>query len=152
MSITEERTSEVITPREKRQKWYDFLRVTGRQKTKRLLEDYRNPEARCFLGHACHIFLSDTREVKTNPEGINEVWYGDGVKENNILPESLAVLLDITPSCQFRNPVYIGTNDYGSTVSYYDRVSDLNDFTDMSLADIADVLEEEDGEGNLEPF
>ena len=44
-------------------KWGEFLCEPERKGYKGELENLDNPEERCCLGHACHLFTPDSREV-----------------------------------------------------------------------------------------
>lgn len=48
---------------ENRKKWIEFLKRPETKKFVGYLENVNNPEERCCLGHACHLFLNDTRHI-----------------------------------------------------------------------------------------
>ena len=46
-----------------RKAWIDYLKRPETKKAKSKLEDFKDPEARCCLGHACHVLIPDSRAV-----------------------------------------------------------------------------------------
>ena len=122
-----------------RQKWLDFLRGEGRRKAKGLLEkiagyDKENP--RCCLGHAC--VALGMKGVKDNT---NMIYDGSSA----LLPLSAQIQLGISSDGSFKECVSVGSATYSS-------LSTINDCTDLSPADIADVIEEQFKNDNFEEF
>ena len=130
--------------------WLAFLREPGREKTEGKLEDVEHPEQRCCLGHACHVLGAERHA----DEHEGEVLY-DGREDEFTVP--LAKLLNVTPTVYFRRPAPVpkprshtfeGT---GVTVGFLSAAK-LNDDTDLTPAEIADVLERERAAGNIQPY
>lgn len=121
--------------KEYRQKWIDFLREEGRQKARNVLEDVQNPEARCCLGHACKVFENSVE--RTLVLGDNDtpvaVKYD---KTQHVLPSKLQRKLNIDAYGKLRKPIKIENGRYVDLVS-------INDSTNLSPAQIADVIEEQ---------
>ena len=118
--------------------WLDFLREPGRKKTKGILERLSAQDERCCLGHACHV-LKAKRQVTPHA-----VFYGEDLVDD-VLPEEIANLLNITYDGAFSKPVRIGGLHFMS-------IADVNDNTEFTPAGIADVLEEQFDAGNMQAF
>ena len=126
-------------------KWLKVLRSPLSQRTKGKLEDGTYSEARCCLGHLCHAL--DVPRHQIDGEG-GLVEYGDaddGDASWAELPEYVAKEAGITSDGTFKYRVcYKGT--------HYISLSDLNDSTKITPQEIADVIEEQAKEDNLEPY
>ena len=118
-----------------RKEWLDYLRQPGRKKTKEVLERYHDNEARCCLGHACHHFGID----RTVLEDSLSVLYD---KQGSVLPERLQWDLDMTEAGDFCEPIDVEDEIIGDCIG-------LNDETDLSMAEIADIIEQQMVTGNM---
>lgn len=134
--------------RANRRAWLDYLRAPGRRKTKYRLEDPADPEARCCLGHACAALpglaersmgaLSDHCAIREYGR-VEGVYYDDA---DGGMPDAVCMALGVGPHAAFRRPVEIDGRACESA-------ADLNDYTDLTPAEIADVLEEQFSNGNM---
>ena len=137
---------------ENRRKWLDQLRDPQARKTTEKLESSVKPNERCCLGHACHALGSD-REACA--DGI--VYY-DG--EEGILPRSVEQKLNITHRGDFKEPIIVkfmkredlpyGLRPYGTERQVSDLI-EVNDFTELTPQQIADVIEDQFRTGNFSP-
>ena len=118
-----------------RKKWLDFLRQPGRKKAKEVLEQYSDNEARCCLGHACHYFGVD-RVVKHE---VHSVLY---CNNGSCLPDSLQWDLDMTEGGDFWEAIDVGDEIIADCIG-------LNDETDLSMSEIADIIEQQMIAGNM---
>ena len=114
--------------------WLEVLRDPKSEKTQGRLEDPDNAKARCCLGHACHA-LGEERYVKTSGAGYPSqapyivMYAGDA----GVLSEGAASLLGIQPDGLLKE------SDGGVKGMY--TLVDLNDDTNLTPAEIADVIE-----------
>ena len=135
---------------ENRRKWLDQLRDPEAGKTTEKLESSVKSNERCCLGHACHALGSD-REACA--DGI--VYY-DG--EEGILPRSVEQKLNITHRGDFKEPIIVkfmkredlpyGLRPYGTERQVSDLI-EVNDFTELTPQQIADVIEDQFRTGNF---
>ena len=122
---------------ENRRKLIAGLREPGRKKHKGELEDILNPDARCCLGHGCQILGIERKVTK------HQVFYGG---QSGVAPDELIAAVGLRCS----------TGYLGKTIQWrgytFNSLTELNDNTDATPAEIADFLEEtiEGGEGS--PF
>ena len=121
------------------------LRDPKSDKMKERLEDPNDPDRRCCLGHLCHAVGLPRILLH---EGL--VVYGHSHKSGNIdgvlLPADLRELLrDEEGIGHFAKPIGINNSFFCSTLT------DVNDFTELSSLEIADVIEREWESGNLWP-
>lgn len=124
-----------------RQKWTNFLREEGRQKTKERLEDYDNPEARCCLGHAAHV-LGATRETDDKLEHV----YYDGCSGD--LSARLCKTLNITDTGAFHRRITIA--GYGN--HRFSSIATVNDLTDLKPAELADIIDQQFEKRNFRAY
>jgi len=117
--------------------WLKQLRDPESKKAQGELEYLNEPEARCCLGHACHVFISDTRQIL-----FDEVCYGTslGSISSSDLPFEVMDVLKIGPNGEFKEPMKV-INTEGELIRIT-TLACLNDKTDYSLAEIADVIED----------
>ena len=137
---------------ENRRKWLAQLRDPESKKTTEKLESSIKSNERCCLGHACHALSAD-REAFA--DGI--VYY-DG--EEGILPRSVEQKLNITHRGDFKEPITVrfmkrvdlpvGIRPYGTEIEANDLI-EVNDFTDLTPKEIADVIEEQFRTNNFCP-
>ncbi len=126
-----------------RAEWLAALRRPGQSMCSGTLEHPDGPSGgRCALGHAVALFGGDARRTS------DAVFYIDadlGVGFSEILPSDIARRLDITPLGWFVKPLV-----------FYDEVcrniAHVNDKLDLTLRDMADVLEDEFASGGMAPY
>ena len=118
-----------MTRDEARALWIKQLRDPEAKKEKGALESPYDSNMRCCLGHACHA-LGAERKVRT-AAGQDTILYEGAAA---ILPERIAVLLDITTMGSLVEETKIGK-------ACISALTDMNDYTDMQPSDIADWLE-----------
>ena len=116
--------------------WLLQLRHPDSLKHRGELEDSKNPNARCCLGHLCHALGIESYVGQTR------VYYQNN---STVLPEEVAELLDITTVGHMRKPV-----PYDDRVYY--TLSKLNDESNIDTVGIADVIEKQLVEDNFFPF
>ena len=122
---------------EYRRIWLEQLRSPEAKQAKGKLEDVSAPDHRCCLGHACHI-LGLPRVVKRETEWAAKelVFYGKDYGESSWLPLEARQKLNISLKGSFKTDVKVG----GISVN---ALSVINDYTKLSLSEIADVIEEQ---------
>ena len=137
---------------EARQKWLAQLRDPESKKLTLRLEDAEDPKARCCLGHACHA-LGLPRSVDTEHElatgsKLVLVLYGEDEHTDrftsDVLPMNAAEMLDISVVGTFVKPLV-----HRGVQPPYMSLSDLNDESTLTPAEIADVIEEQFEKDNL---
>ena len=138
----EERPSEEEI-NEYRKKWLAQLRDPKSKKAIGKLEDLKNHNKRCCLGHACHA-LGVTRDIDTYTDRVSydERW--------GKLPESACRKLNIDRIGRLKNEILAPNRD--SNNSYYGNLTMLNDETKLTPQEIADVIEEQFERDNFIPF
>ena len=138
MKYTQEQINEY------RAQWLAQLRSPEAKQTRGKLEDPNNPDHRCCLGHACHVFGA-RRVVKVVEWKSREcVFYGDTYEENSWLPLEVRQKLNISLKGSFKTDVEAD----GITVN---SLSIINDYTKLSLSEIADLIEEQFAADNFLP-
>ena len=127
---------------ENRRKWLAVLRDPKSSKNRGSLESYWDENSRCCLGHACHAL--DVEKEESKPD--SAVYY-DG--KDSILPKGARNALDIDHRGNFIEPVTIIsvhpnslTHRYEDYFTAYDLI-DVNDNTNLTPKEIADVIEEQ---------
>ena len=119
-----------------RAQWIKYLREPGREKYKFGLFDLNNRKAHCCLGHYC--------AMKGLPQAVRGA-YGEYDGACGILPKSLALSLDIDAVGSFKEPVVIGAGTFVA-------LAEVNDDSDLTMAEISDVIEEQFNRDNLANF
>ena len=110
-------------------------------KMQQQLEDPDNSNDRCCLGHLCHAMnVPSELDNDGDPEYIF-----DGDSHSAYLPSGLAKALDMTTQGDFMRGIIVD----GVVVMH---MSGLNDDTDLTPAQIADVIEEQFEAGNIASF
>jgi len=120
--------------------WLKQLRSDEAEKHVGFLENYYNNKKRCCLGHACHVLAPEIRDVKNM-----QVHYG---KMCGLLPRNVAKLLNITLAGDFHEthlisdlqkviPGLIHTSDQDR----FDSLTEINDHTNITLSQMADLIE-----------
>ena len=112
------------------------------------LQDAWNSKNRCCLGHLGYSMGATTEHRPGGQGGHKSVHYsyGDVVHSNmSVLPVALAKELDMTQCGDFVEVIEIEGADYCS-------MSSLNDSTNLTSAEIADVIEAQYKVGNVSPF
>ena len=122
-------------------KWLKVLRSPLSQREKGRLENGTYSEARCCLGHLCHAL-----DIPRHQSGAGTmVEYGD-VDDKDIswsqLPEYVVRQVGIS-----RNGDFFKAVEYKDEI--YHCLADLNDETDITPQEIADVIEREAKADNL---
>ena len=142
-----------MIPQEELDIWLRALRDPDAQKHCGSLEDYDNPKARCCLGHACAALglkRADDQWIQDN-YGEKTVLYGvdRGDYDETCLPKSLSKRLNISPGGGFIKKIEIeGQNENGAPI-LFDSLVHVNDDTDLTLAQIADLIEEQNRKKNF---
>ena len=122
---------------ENRRKWLAVLRDPQSKKKVNKLEDLDNSNVRCCLGHACHA-LGIERKVVYFPNGF--VAYGN---KTETLPFSACNMLNMEPNGKFKKEVLVEDEPYWS-------LARINDNTDLTPQEMADVIEDQFENDNLE--
>ena len=129
-----------ITREEAWEKWISYLRSDEAKRHKGSLESATDENARCCLGHACHV-LGIERHLYSEEEDLNGVFYGQE-RSLAFLPREAAELLGISRRGGFKQFVDVQDNPnfppYGIT-----NLTAINDNTELSLHEIADIIEEQ---------
>ena len=122
-------------------KWLKVLRDPASKKAKGELESLGLPEYRCCLGHLCYALEVPSRRVDNNLE------YGeDRDTSYTQLPEYIARQVGITQDGDFiRDVEYDEVGTFGC-------LADLNDQTDITPQEIADIIEREAKAGNFHNY
>ena len=125
-------------------KWLKVLRDPASRKVKGMLESVDEPNYRCCLGHLCHA-LGVPRHGD-----YQEVNYGMAIGEArdinwSQLPAYVAQQVGITEAGDFIHPVVYERFEYGS-------LADLNDETEITPQEIADIIEREAKAGNFHNY
>ena len=127
-----------------RAEWLAQLRSPEAKKAQGKLEDPEKPDHRCCLGHACHVF-GLRRVVKVVEWKSREcVFYGETHEEASWLPYEARQKLNISLKGSFKAVVAVD----GITVN---ALSVVNDYTKLSLPEIADLIEEQFEADNFLP-
>ena len=132
-------------------RWLARLREPTSRKVTGCLE-HPYGEGMCCLGHACDELLPEEARC----EVVDDTETGEIVikwdDEDCVLPHTLAHDLDMETSGHFRTPIVLA--DYG--LAHEDKAEKeaasivvVNDRTDATLDQIADILERERDKGNL---
>ena len=114
---------------ENRQKWLAVLRAPESSKAVGVLESRTYENSRCCLGHACHA-LGITRTVTTGPE------YVRYDSESKWLPPAARRALRINANGNFKKTIEVDDKVLNS-------LAQVNDRTELSPAEIADVIEDQ---------
>ena len=116
-------------------KWMRVLRDPESKKTTGQLQDIIYEKHRCCLGHCCHAAGADVKidEISVGEEAVTYSYLGNN--DYACLPETLAEELDITATGCFINKVEVRGEQMGS-------LTDVNDNSLLSPAEIADLIEE----------
>ena len=129
--------------------WLRVMRDPKSGKTKHKLENLENRNNRCCLGHLCYSMNGNSKVTSygCDIEGKDTVFYdfNDEVWEHDVLPNELAKELDMTPTGSFTMAIDIGVISVRSMAS-------LNDDTELTPAEIADVIEAQFRAGNVTPY
>ena len=115
--------------------WLGVLRDPKSEKMCGALAHHFHTDQRCCLGHACHALGEERALVKEyGVLGVGHVAYGPE-KEIHTLPDRVARLLNLTCEGEFKALVVVGGAEF-------DTLSDLNDASNLTPAEIADVIED----------
>ena len=126
---------------ENRTKWLAQLRSPEAKKTTLKLENSKNPDHRCCLGHACHA-LGIQREVLESQNTVNGwmVHYGE---QTSYLPDEASLKLAILCNGEFVNEIKIDhIHSYYANIEF-ENLAQINDHTELTPAEIADIIEEQ---------
>ena len=134
--------------------WLEVLRDPKSEKEKGRLENPDNPNARCCLGHACHALGAERRvvqhptsampashDVRVEYGGAGE--HGEG-GQYSVLPADVARVLKLTYEGSFKWDALPADDALRYTVGApfgLDSLASLNDKTNISPAELADVIE-----------
>ena len=119
-----------------RAQWLAQLRSPEAKQARGKLEDPDDPNKRCCLGHACHILGLERTVKKPEWRASDCVFYGKNCGEASWLPREACKKLNVSLKGSFKVPVAVD----GITVN---SLSIINDYTKLSLSEIADVIEEQ---------
>ena len=123
-----------------RRKWLSQLRDPESKKETGQLESLDDSNTRCCLGHACHA-LGIKRLVESYAHEQEKVVTYDF--QNTNLPYSACNMLNINVLGEFKKEVLVNGK-------YCQSLTEINDFTDLTPKEIADLIEEQFKENNLE--
>ena len=118
------------------QGWLGVMRDPQSGRCKDRLQDVADSNSRCCLGHLGYS-MGATIEIRLNEYRVKAVHYsyGDGIDSNvSVLPSALAKELDITRIGDFIKDIKIGDTSFAC-------MAEVNDKTDLTIAEIADVIE-----------
>ena len=129
-----------------REAWLAFLREEGRQKCVGRLEDTHEGERRCCLGHAAFV-LGGKRSVIEGTAGDKIVAYND---ETGYLSADLAEMLNMEASGDLHDFIHLdGYEDEDGDPINFGTLTGINDDSDLTPAQIADVIENQIEADNL---
>ena len=119
--------------------WLAQLRDKSALKTHGKLEDANTPNSRCCLGHACHA-LGYKRKVFECDLGGPDVFYDDQVASLSIEVQND---LGIDSVGTFRKRIRLDESriKYSHLKPVFQNLSDINDRTNLTLGEIADLIE-----------
>ena len=120
--------------------WLSELRDPRSKRHAYDLESIENPRRRSCLGHACHA-LGVERSIEKTVDG-PMVLYGNS---SHILPSEVGGLLRISQYGNFKSPVNYRRTEYTC-------LTRLNDETDITPQEIADVVQIAFYTDNFMPF
>ena len=126
---------------EYRAKWLAQLRSPKAKKTTLKLEDFKKPNKRCCLGHACHALGIKREVLESNYSLGNSIVHYEN--EPTYLPEEAYEKLDITSEGRFVTPVELDHIHKYYKGDVYKNLARINDHTALTPAEIADVIEEQ---------
>ena len=121
-------------------RWMKQLRDPEAKPFYMTLENQKNSNERCCLGHACHALIPEKREGPTS-EDPHVKYDGSSV----FMPDSVARMLNTTNGVSFYRKVRSRGVDA-------DCAQKLNDSKRFSLPEIAYILERERKAGNIRSF
>ena len=134
------------------QNWLKVMRDPKSGKALKKLENPENRHDRCCLGHLCHAMQAKSKvanfgSMHSSDGGRDCVFYdfNDHRWTHDVLPNELAKELDITFTGSFNTPIDIDGCEVSSMAS-------LNDDTDLTPAEIANVIESQFKAGNVTPY
>ena len=108
--------------------WLGVLRDPKSEKMCGALAHHFHTDQRCCLGHACHALGLPLEQWD---------WRGGYGGEHSYLPARISELLDITQLGAFREPLLID-----GLKARFESLAGLNDASNLSPAEIADVIED----------
>ena len=118
--------------------WLAYLREPGRKKAISRLVSPNDLEERCCLGHYCAM---QGLTPEPWPYSDARAYQGETIR----LPVGMAKSLNITPTGLLREPLNLG-------VSHLNSAAEINDYSYRTLAQIADILEQQFESDNLMPY
>ena len=132
--------------------WLNVMRNPESGKTTGELEDPINPSERCCLGHLAYSMKADRRRNNIGPS-VEYFYSGSDSWSTTYLPVSLAKELDMDKIGSFIKPITVdGIVKFNGAITEFNSMSELNDDTDLTSAQIADIIEEQWEVGNIAPF
>ena len=132
--------------------WLNVMRDPESGKATGELEDATNPSERCCLGHLAYSMESDRRRNNIGPS-VEYFYPGSASWSTTYLPVSLAKELDMDKIGSFIKPITVdGIVKFNGAITEFNSMSELNDDTDLTSAQIADIIEEQWEAGNIGPF
>ena len=129
---------------ENRANWIAYLREPGRKKAVGHLADIDDHESRCCLGHYCAVMgvpPEETKIYKHEGKSRKAIEF-DG--SERYLPMRLAASLNITCKGEFRSEILFNGASMRS-------ISQVNDWANLNMAGIADVIEQQFAAENFKP-
>lgn len=141
---------------EERQKWINYLRSDDIGKMVNKLEHKYENNRRCCLGHACHVLGLSRRIASTHNRLLVSYKSNTRAKDSSVdnLPVEAQLKLNLDRRGQFKQCIMITKDVYG-TDRHICNLQQLNDKTDLTLSQIADIIEEQLKLGNFvepEPY
>ena len=117
------------------QNWLGVMRDPKSGKCKDQLQDVTNSNDRCCLGHlGFSLDVIIETKLNDNREAFIVYRYGHDWPSSSNLPRALAKELDMTQNGDFVKDVKIRGTRYAC-------MSEVNDETDLTISEIADVIE-----------
>ena len=129
---------------ENRREWLAQLRDPESKKTIGELESYDDTNERCCLGHACYA-LNIHCDINITDRTVS---YDT---EAGKLPNSACRKLNIDRIGRLNNDILLSDDDEYDNF-YISNLTTLNDDTDLSPQEIADIIEDQFKTNNFKPF
>lgn len=136
-----------------RKTWIQYLRKPHIKKHKGFLESRHTRSKRCCLGHACFVlglkrdtdFDGDVAYWNDNPGSYHPIQRYNNSSFTKLPPRASAQL-NIDVNGTFHKPIKLNVHPYDME---YTCLSSVNDNTNLTLPQIADIIEEQLKAGNI---
>ena len=129
------------------QNWLGVMRDPQSGKCRDKLQDITDSTSRCCLGHLGYS-MGAAIDIVLNQNRNKGVGYSYGDDKNiniSVLPVALAMELDMTQKGDFIKDVRIGDTSFAC-------MAEVNDDTELTPAEIADVIEAQYKAGNVAEY